>query len=199
MPIFAKGETKDKLTILFFAREADLDLTQEQLYRAMVENDCMSYFAFQTALTEMEEDGLIAAIPRTFGQGYRVSARGEETLAMFEESLPFSLRERLKAYAAQNRSELEKETQIVSSMRELPGGAYEVELRVQEKTTVAAEMRLRVISRAMAQRVRKGWHERAEELYIYLLSRLLEETPPPAPQAEEAPDAQAGAHTGAQA
>ena len=39
MPIFAKGETKDKLTILFFAREADLDLTQEQLYRAMVEND----------------------------------------------------------------------------------------------------------------------------------------------------------------
>ena len=156
MPIFAKGETKDKLTILFFAREADLDLTQEQLYRAMVENDCMSYFAFQTALTEMEEDGLIAAIPRTFGQGYRVSARGEETLAMFEESLPFSLRERLKAYAAQNRSELEKETQIVSSMRELPGGAYEVELRVQEKTTVAAELRLRVISRAMAQRVQIG-------------------------------------------
>ena len=64
---------------------------------------------------------------------------------------------------------------------------------------MAAELRLRVISRAMAQRVRKGWHERAEELYIYLLSRLLEETPPPAPQAEEAPDAQAGAHTGAQA
>ena len=41
MPIFAKGVPKDKLTILFFTRAADLDITREQLYRAMVENDCM--------------------------------------------------------------------------------------------------------------------------------------------------------------
>ena len=180
MPIFAKGETKDKLTILYFTRAADLDLTREQLYRVMVENDCMSYFAFQTALAEMEEDGLIAAIPRTVGQGYRVSARGADTLAMFEESLPFSLRERLAAYAAQHRADLEKETQVVSSMRELEGGAYEVELRVQEKNAVAAEIRLRVISRAMAQRVRRGWQTRAEEIYLYLLNHLLEE-----PEAED--------------
>ena len=69
MPIFAHGVPKDKLTILFFTRAADLDITREQLYRAMVENDCMSYFDFQTAMAEMEEDGFHAAIPRTFGQG----------------------------------------------------------------------------------------------------------------------------------
>lgn len=51
---------------------------------------------------------------------------------------------------------------------------------MQEKNAVAAEIRLRVISRAMAQRVRRGWQTRAEEIYLYLLNHLLEE-----PEAED--------------
>lgn len=175
MPIFAKGVPKDKLTILFFTRASDLDITREQLYRAMVENDCMSYFDFQTAMAEMEEDGFLAAIPRTFGQGYRVTARGEEVLGMFEESLPYSLRTRLAAYAEKNRSAMLRETQLVSSMEELYGGAYRVHLRVQEKTSVVVDISFDVISRAMAQRVRAGWQRNAEEIYLYILNKLLED------------------------
>lgn len=185
MPIFAKGVPKDKLTILFFARASDLDITREQLYRAMVENDCMSYFDFQTSMAEMEEDGFLAAIPRTFGQGYRVTARGEEALRMFEESLPYSLRTRLTEYAEQNRNDMIRETQLVSSMEELYGGAYRVHLRVQEKTAVVVDISFDVISRAMAQRVRAGWQENAEEIYMYILNKLLEE-------GKESPDGQDG-------
>lgn len=179
MPIFAKGVPKDKLTILFFTRAADLDITREQLYRAMVENDCMSYFDFQTAMAEMEEDGFLAAIPRTFGQGYRVTSRGDEVLGMFEESLPYSLRVRLQEYADQNRASMIRETQLVSSMEELYGGAYKVHLRVQEKNAVVVDIAFDVFSRAMAQRVRAGWQDHAEEIYMYILNKLLEERKAP--------------------
>ena len=178
MPIFAHGVPKDKLTILFFTRAADLDITREQLYRAMVENDCMSYFDFQTAMAEMEEDGFLAAIPRTFGQGYRVTSRGEEVLGMFEESLPHSLRTRLAAYAERNHESMPRETQLVTSMEELYGGAYRVHLRAQEKTSVVLDISFDVISRAMAQRVRAGWTEHAEEIYLYILNTLLAEGKP---------------------
>ncbi|MGN0784273.1 MAG: DUF4364 family protein [Candidatus Aphodomorpha sp.] len=185
MPIFAKGVPKDKLTILFFTRAADLDITREQLYRAMVENDCMSYFDFQTSMAEMEEDGFIAAIPRTFGQGYRVTSRGTEALDMFEESLPYSLRMRLQAYADENRESMIRETQLVSSMEELYGGAYRVHLRVQEKTSVVLDIAFDVFSRAMAQRVRAGWQDNAEEIYLYILNKLLEEKKQPQREEEK--------------
>ena len=109
MPIFAQGVPKNKLTILYFVRSANIDLMREQIHRAMVENDCMSYFDFQTAMYEMEQDGMIAAIPRAFGQAYRITASGESVLSMFEESLPFSLRQRLADYADSARESMRLE------------------------------------------------------------------------------------------
>ena len=47
----------------------------------------------------MEEDGLVAAVPRRFGQVYALSSRGQEVVDMFQERLPVSLRDDLDAYA----------------------------------------------------------------------------------------------------
>ena len=173
MPIFAHGETKDKLSILFFMRCADLDLMREQIHRAMVENECMSYFDFQTSMYELEEDGLIAAIPRAFGQAYRVSARGESTLSMFEESLPFSLRERLQSYADFARETMRLETQLQTSMEELPSGAYMVHLKAVEQNSVVLDIGMKLASRNMAQRVRSNWEQASPEIYTFLLNNLL--------------------------
>lgn len=173
MPIFAKGVTKQKLSILFYASVSELELTRDQLYRAMVENDCMSFFAFQSALNELEEDGFIAAIPRTFGQGYRITVRGTESLNLFGESLEQSLRTKLTAYAADHREEMRKETQLVTSMEELPGGGYRVNLKAQEQKTVLVDISLLVATRSMAQRVRKNWENASESIYQYMLENLL--------------------------
>lgn len=175
MPIFAQGVTKDKLTILYFTRTCDLDITREQLYRAMVENDCMSYFDFQSAMHELEEDGFIAAIPRVFGQGYRVSARGEETLRMFEESLPASLRDKLMQYAAESREPMRRETQLTTGMEEQKSGGYRVHLKAQEQSTVVLDIELLVASRDMAQRIRANWEEASSGIYSYLLAHLLKD------------------------
>jgi len=174
MPFFAQGDLKNKLTILYFVRTARWEITREQLYRAMIENDCMSYFEFQVAMAEMEEDGFLVAIPCLYGQVYRVTASGRETLGMFEESLPFSLRTTLEAYAEENRENMIRETQLVSSMEELYGGGYRVHLRVQESTAPIVEISFDVISRAMAQRVREGWQKKAGEVYMSILTTLLE-------------------------
>jgi len=173
MPIFAHGETKDKLNILYFMRSANLDLMREQIHRAMVENDCMSYFEFQTAMYELEEDGLIAAIPRAFGQAYRVSVRGEETLSMFEESLPFSLREQLASYADYARESMRLETQLLTSMEELPSGAYMVHLKAVEQDSVVLDISMKLASRGMATRVRNNWESASPEIYSFLLDHLL--------------------------
>ncbi len=173
MPIFAQGVTKDKLSILYFIQVSKLDITREQLYRAMVETECMDYFDFQPAMHDLEEDGFIVAIPRTFGQGYRIAGRGEESLSLFSESLPYSLRKKLSEYAEANRAQMLEETQLVSSMQEQESGAYLVELKAQERDRVLLTISMQVASRSMAQRIRKNWAAASEDIYANLLSRLL--------------------------
>lgn len=175
MPIFANGVTKDKLTILYFVKTAALDITREQLYRAMIENDCMDYFDFQPSMHDLEEDGFIAAIPRTFGQGYRVTVRGENILEMFGESLPFSLREKLRLYAESRRAQMVEETQLVSSMKEQESGAYLVELKAQERDRVVLTISMQVASRDMAQRIRANWPKASEDIYANMLEKLLQQ------------------------
>jgi hypothetical protein len=173
MPIFAHGVTKNKLTILYYIRASKMEITREQLYRVMVENDVMSYFDYQSCMHELEEDAFIAAVPRAYGQAYRVSVRGADVLDQFVESLPVSLRERLELYARQHREEMLLETQIISDMEELPSGGYVVRLRALEQNAVVMELSLRVATRDMAQRMRANWEKESESLYAYLLTTLL--------------------------
>jgi hypothetical protein len=175
MPFFAKGVTRNKLIILFYANVSQLELTKEQLYRAMVENECMGYFDFQSMMNELEEDGYLAAIPRTFGQGYRITVRGTDALSLFQESLEFSLREKLKAYAAEHREQMRKETQLVSQMEEQQDGSYLVRLKAQEQKTVLLDISILVATRSMAQRIRKNWEGASEGIYSYMLENLLKQ------------------------
>ncbi len=180
MPIFAQGVTKNKLTILYYIQSSKLDLTREQLYRAMVENDAMSYFDFECCLHELEEDAFVAAVPRAFGQGYRLSVRGTDVLEQFVESLPVSMRDRLDRYAREHIEEMRMQTQIVSDMEELSGGGYLVRLRALENSAAVMELTLRVATREMAQRIRHNWETESESLYPLLLERLLSGEAPPA-------------------
>ncbi len=173
MPIFAQGVTKNKLTILYYLHAKKVDITREQLYRVMVENDVMSYFDYQSCMHELEEDAFIAAVPKAFGQVYRLSVRGADVLEEFVESLPVSLRERLARYDREHREEMLLQTQIVSDMEELPSGGYIVRLRALENNSAVMEITLRVASRDMAQRMRANWEKSSEELYASLLTTLL--------------------------
>ncbi|NLI54288.1 MAG: DUF4364 family protein [Clostridiales bacterium] len=175
MPIFAHGVTKDKLTILYYLRAKKVDITRDQLYRVMVENDVMSYFDYQSCMHELEEDAFIAAVPKAFGQVYRLSVRGADVLEEFVESLPVSLRERLDRYDREHREEMLLQTQIVSDMEELASGGYVVRLRALENSAAVMELTLRVASRDMAQRIRANWEKESEPLYAGLLSTLLKQ------------------------
>ena len=173
MPLFARDETKAKLLILYFLLETDIPLTRDQIYRAMYENECMDYFVFQQVFYELEEEGYVAVRPMPFGHAFSATEKGKETLRLFEESLPSSLREALAAYARNNMDSFRTETQLVSSMEEQADGSYEVRLMAQERSRAVLEIRLSLATRTMAQKVRSAWADRAEEVYASILDSLL--------------------------
>ena len=157
-----------------------IGLTKEQAYRPLFENDIMSFFDFGNAVYELEEDGWIAAIPRSYGQEYRITEPGEQALASLEETLPASLRARIAETAESGREKVIEETGYPTSQRELGDGSYLVRLSVREKDAEEMTVEIRVPNREAARKMRGNWKRESSGIYSSIMTALLSgsELPP---------------------
>ena len=183
MPAFTKGEERNKLIVLALNRELNIELTQEQLYRAVFEGNYMSYFDFQNVMYELEEDGWIAAIPRQIGQVYRITPAGEEALDSLIDTVPAGIRNDLSAYAEKNREELLEENRFPNSMEELSDGTYMVRLAATDGNRTEMEVEMHVQTREIAQNMRNNWRENAYGIFSHVFGVLsVKEDGPSSPE-----------------
>ena len=176
MSFFSEGVTKLKLTVLYFLNKLGLAITRDQITTLAAAYDLGPFFELQNAVAEMEEDGLVAAVPRRFGQVYALSSRGQEVVDMFQERLPVSLRDDLDAYADECREDIRKQTQFTARIEPLPGGECMVRFYFMEQDEPLLSIELIFPDSGSASRAAKSWPDKAEEAYCYLLSSLSEGT-----------------------
>jgi hypothetical protein len=174
MAFFSREVTRDKLLVLYLLKVFGIELTRTRLSDSIVTNGWIKYFDLQTCLSELEEDGFIAAIPRPFGQGYRLTERAGEALFMFSSQLPGSLREELSSYAEKNREELRRETQFSAEYSRAQSGGYKVSLKVMETSAVLLQIELLMPERDSAKLVCDNWESGAECIYSFMLNKLME-------------------------
>jgi hypothetical protein len=170
--LFARGESRYKLMILFFLQELDCDITRNELYRVFAEQEWMDYFDFQTALTQLEEDAMVAAVPRAFGQGYRLSAQGESILSMFVDELAFSIREKMSQYVLENAQALKDKTQFKAYQTKLPDGGYMAVMRILEKNAQILSISMQLPNAKLAQAACNEWPNIAGDIYQSLLDKI---------------------------
>lgn len=174
MSFFSEGVTKNKLTILYFMDRLGLSLTRDQITTVGAAYDLAPYFELQSAVAEMEEDGLLAAVPRPYGQAYALTSGGQDAVDMFKERLPVSLRDDLDSYADACREDIRRETQYTARIEQRPGGECLVRFLFVEKEDILLSIELMFPDAASANKAAAAWPRRAEESYCYLLSSLSE-------------------------
>lgn len=173
MAYFIQGDSKNKVTVLFFLDRTDMDVMRGQVYRYLFEYDVMSYFDFQNVMYEMEEDGWIAAVPRPYGQAYRITEKGKEFLVNFERNLPNSVRESIERYIQEHRDELEKAVISQTWVRSQTDGSYMVRLCAAEEKSNAMDLEVLAPTKEMADRLRKNWEKDPGKIYNEILNLLL--------------------------
>ncbi len=176
MAFFSAGFTKSKLMVLYFLNELSVDLTKEQIATFSAAYGLIPYFELQSAIYELEEGGFLAAVPRPYGQAYCLTPKGRETLEMFVERLPQSVRDDLTNYADDCREKLRLETQFsATSEKAGSGGAYRVTMRAMEKNGDLLQVSVLLPDHESAKRACAAWPERAHAIYACVLSELLGE------------------------
>ena len=172
MAYFSHGVTKDKLIILFFLHALNLEVTRDQLVTVGLQCDILPFFEMQNAINELEEVGAIAAVPRSFGQGYCVTPVGEEALQLFQDELPLSLRKNLQMHAEENRQAMKYQTQYAASITDLPGGPCLLTLRARERNQEFLNLTLMLPDREIAEFARDHWRERASAVNQSIIGHL---------------------------
>ena len=109
------------------------------------------------------------------GKIYAMTTDGKDTLALFVDSVPVSLREQVAEYEQQHREQLKSTAQYLSQMHEASGGGYAVQLMAAEGDRILFCIELSAASREIAIRMRKSWPEACPALYGAVLATLLQD------------------------
>lgn len=175
MDYFSDGTTKNKLILLSFLDNLNIEITKEQITTAAAQYDLMPYFDLQNAIYELEEEGFIASVPRSFGIAYCIAPKGNETLSAFCETIPLSERENIAEAADMCRAKFKNETQYTHRIEKLPSGAYKVTLRAVEEHGELFSVSLCCASSQAANQACRNWSGSALEIYSALSSFLFNE------------------------
>lgn len=173
MAYFSDQGMRNKLIVLCLLKHVDQELTAEQMYRAVVENEWMNYFDFQSVLIELQQDGCMAAVPRSFGQGYGITELGIQMIDMFGKRIPYSLREAVAAYAVGHAQQFRSEMQFRSKITPQQDGSFRVQLHVFDEDAPVFSVEFSLPTGEMAQSACKNWQEESVEIYRDLMERLV--------------------------
>lgn len=173
MAYFSHEVTRDKLSLLYILNQLDIGLTRQQCIDLMLSNEWANYFNIATALTELEEEGFIAAIPRPYGQAYRITQEAREALSMFQARIPITLRRAYDAYIEENRSRLTRETQLITAVKNDSTGGYQAILKVVEANRILFGITLQAPTYELAKAACEAWPQQSEHLFQTALDALL--------------------------
>lgn len=172
MPYFTHGETKYKLILLYIAEHAESLLTRDQLYRTAVLNSEMEFFAFEQAMHELEDDGMLTSVRKPFGECWGITDTGRDALSMFEKSIPLDERRKLDGYLEQNRGSFAREAEIADRIEKGDDGNISLELMITEHGKSIFSVRMSVFSMEQALMMRSRWEKNSEAIYNYVWDAL---------------------------
>lgn len=172
MPFFTHGDTKNKLVLLYILSAAKAPLTHDQLYRVVDRTDSMTFFAFETVLPELEADGFVASFMRPFGACYALTESGQESIALFGDTVPLTLRERIDAVVSESEAAFLRETQTTSRIEGNERDGYTLELLVLNGDETVFGITMSIASKETALMMRSRWESASGELYNLVWDRL---------------------------
>lgn len=165
------SDTENKL-LLLHAIDRLGAVTAEQLLVFVVENEQMDYISLQLCLAELDDAGLLRKQKHALGTLYALTGKGHDSLAMFQERIPYSRLAKVDDAASNWRHRFRKEKQQLCDFEKKENGEYIVHLRLLERNEELFRLDLNVPTHAHAQRFCDAWMDQAPDIYAYIMYAL---------------------------
>lgn len=153
--------------------QVDFPLTTAHINEFILEQGYTNYITLQQALSELTESGLVNS-QTVRNRTYLTNTKeGTETLQFFGNRISDAIRDDIAEYFAQNEITLRSEVNIHADYYKSTSGEYEVRMVARDKEALLIDLTLSVPDKAMAQQMCDNWERNNQQIYQYLMERLL--------------------------
>ena len=175
---FEQDNTIQKLKLLFVLERMEIPLTENNIIDICTSsNNWFSYLDVKEALIELTGVGFILENKIAHEETrYSITLDGRNCLSHFYYRIPKDMRDKIIAYASDNRMNLKRSQEYVSEYEKNSDGTYTVSLKIKEPvlTSCLMELKLKTPNRLTAIEACKRWKEKAPKMYENIYDTLLE-------------------------
>ncbi len=162
-----------KLIILRMLSQIDSPLTNAQISEFILEKEYTNYFTLQQVLSELEETGHVTMSSSHNSSIYHITDTGRDTLHYLGDKVPDAICKDIEEYLEQNHLKIRDSLSTTADYFPGNGQNYLVRCQVREQDSTLIDLTLSVPSRKEAVSVCDHWKGKSQEIYAYVMERLL--------------------------
>lgn len=159
-----------KVLILFVTARSDYPLALNEIYDLCYQDECLSYFDVCTAIPEMVKSGHLKEVE---DQKYEITDKGRETGTLTEDSLAFTVKQRVEQAVVRFNRQTRRGKYIKTRVAQREKGDYSVIMALDDEQGNLMTLELMAPDRRQAVRLSRLFERRAEELYSLTMTELL--------------------------
>ncbi len=161
-----------KLIILYMLDRVDFTLTNAQITDLVIAKKYTDYFTLQSSINEMIETDYISASTIRNSTHYKITMKGEEALAMFENRIPYAIKQDIMEFFDTQRINLRQESEIYSDYQKNENGEYTVSCVIKERNATLIDLKFSVPTKSHAVSICDNWREKSTAVYEQLINSL---------------------------
>ena len=163
-----------RLSILYTLKCFKISMTEGNLQEALVWNDILDYFTMMDYLLDMQKLGLVSTVTIEGRLRYDITKKGHETLQMFRDKIPGSVRDKIYKLAEKHLALLERGREIVADIQPIDEKKFLAKCGIYEFGMPLMELSIFAGSRKHAEEIAKNFEKQAATLYKIILETIIE-------------------------
>ncbi|HAV26898.1 MAG TPA: DUF4364 domain-containing protein [Lachnospiraceae bacterium] len=169
----AEASTLYKLIILYMLRKVTFPLTNAQITEFIVGKEYTDYFHVQEVINDLLEADLIEGEKIRNTSTYQATQAGEKTLEYFSYMISDAIKADIDEYLLENAFEMRNESCTRADYVRTETREYAVRCYVQEGKEKLIDLTFNVPTEEEAERVCARWPSKSQEIYMYIMEKLL--------------------------
>ena len=161
-----------KVLILYVTQRCNYPVSIQELYELCYQDECLSYFDVCTAVPQMEES---KHLEQTEDGKYRITEKGKEALALTEDSIAFTVRQRAENAVARFNRQIRRSSFVKTQVVPGKDGECAVVMSLDDEMGNLMTLELTAPNQRQATRLSQLFEQKAESVYNLVMMELLDD------------------------
>lgn len=167
-------DVQTRLVILYTLKCFKISMSEGDLHKALVWSEILDYFTMMDFLLDTQKLGFVSTVTIEGTLRYDITKKGHETLEMFYDKIPKSIRDRIYDLAEKELYKVARGREIVADIEPLDERKFLAKCGVYEFGVPLMELRIFAGTRKNALEITKKFEENAATLYKNILDTIVE-------------------------